>query len=48
MLYLVGVHEVRWDEVGTKSALDYTCFNRKRIENHELGAGFFAKRTHVE
>jgi exonuclease III len=40
-LDLVGVQEVRWEGSGTESAREYTFFNGKWNENHEMGTGFF-------
>jgi hypothetical protein len=43
-LYLVGVHEVRWDGGGTEPAGEYTFFYEKGNENHELGKVYFCIR----
>jgi hypothetical protein len=40
-LDLVGAQEVRWGRGGTEPAGEYTFFNGKRKENHELGTGSF-------
>jgi hypothetical protein len=38
-LDLVGVPEVRWDEVGTEPTGEYTFFYGKLNEYHQLGTG---------
>jgi hypothetical protein len=43
-LYLVGVHEVRWDIDGTEPAGEFTIFCGKGNENHELGTGIFVHK----
>jgi hypothetical protein len=43
-LDLVGVQEVRWEGGGAEPAGEYTFFNGKGNENHELGAGFLCVR----
>jgi hypothetical protein len=35
-LDLLGEQEVRWEDAGTEPAGEYTFFNRRRNENHEL------------
>jgi hypothetical protein len=46
-LHLMGVQEVRWNGGGTEGAGDYTFFNEKRNENHELGTGFSSIKNHI-
>jgi hypothetical protein len=46
-LHFVGVHEVRWDTGGIKSAGTYTFFYGRRHENNELGTGFFMHISHI-
>lgn len=36
-LDLMGVQRVRWDNGGSEPAEDYTSFNGKENENHQLG-----------
>jgi hypothetical protein len=43
-LDLVGVQEVRWEGGGTELAGEYTVFNGKGNENHELGTGSLCLR----
>jgi hypothetical protein len=43
-LDFVGVQEVRWEGSGTEPAGEYTFFNSKGYENHELGTGFFVHK----
>jgi hypothetical protein len=38
------VQEVRWEGGGTEPVGEYTFFYGKRIENHELGTGFFVHK----
>ena len=40
-LYLVGVHEVKWEKGGTVRAGDYMFFYKKGSKNHQLGTGYF-------
>jgi hypothetical protein len=40
-LHLLGVQEVRWDEVGTVRAGDYNFFHTKGQENHQLRTQIF-------
>jgi hypothetical protein len=40
-LDLVGVQEVRWNKYGAVKAGDYSFFNGKGNENHQLGKGCF-------
>jgi exonuclease III len=37
---LVGVQEVRWEKGGTERAEDFTFFDQKGNEGHQLGTGF--------
>jgi exonuclease III len=46
-LDLVGVQEVRWGKEGTVRVGEYTFFNGKRQENHQLGTGFFVHQRIV-
>jgi hypothetical protein len=39
-LDFVGVQEVGWNGDGTEPAGEYTIFDERRNENHELGTGF--------
>jgi len=38
---LVAVQEVRWDEVGSQPADDFTFFYGNRKANHHVGTGVF-------
>jgi hypothetical protein len=46
-LDLVGVQEVVWDGGGTEPGGEYTSFNGKGNENHELGTEFFVHKRMV-
>jgi hypothetical protein len=45
---LVGEWEVRWEGGGTDPAGEYTFFDGKRNENHELGTDFLCIRESYE
>jgi hypothetical protein len=46
-LDLVGMQEVRREGGGTQPAGEYTFFDGKGIENHELGTVFFFVRKRI-
>jgi hypothetical protein len=43
-LDLVGVQEVRWEGCGTEPTGEYTFFDGKGNDKHELGAGIFVHK----
>jgi hypothetical protein len=40
-LHLVGIQEARWEDGGKVPAGEHTFSYENRIENHQLGRGFF-------
>jgi hypothetical protein len=46
-LDLVGMERVRWQGGGTEPAGEYTFFNGKGNQKHELGTGFFVHNNHI-
>ena len=43
-LYSVGVQKVRWSQVGTEPAEDYTIFSRILDTNRKLGTGLLVRK----